>query len=58
MQYGEYRKIIAFNWADRENEMMTWAEMDILIQPLLNYYRGAAELEFQLIDAKESLWTN
>lgn len=58
MQYGEYRKIIAFNWADRENEIMTWAEMDILIQPLLNYYRGAAELEFQLIDAKESLWTN
>ena len=58
MQYGEYRKIIAFNWADRLNEIQTWAEMDILIQPYLNYYRGAAELEFQLIDAKETLWIN
>ena len=58
MQYGEYRKVIAFNWADKLNEIMTWAEMDILIQPYLNYYRGAAELEFQLIDAEETLWIN
>ena len=58
MQYGEYRKIIAFNWADRLNEILTWAEMDVLIQPYLNYFRGAAELEFQLIDAKESKWIN
>ncbi len=58
MQYGEYRQVIAFNWADRLNEILTWAEMDILIRPYLNYFRGAAELEFQLIDAKESKWIN
>ena len=56
MQYGIYRKIIAFNWASRLDEILSWAEMDVIVQPYLNYYRGTAELEFQLIDAKESLW--
>ncbi len=54
-QHGEYRKIIAFNWADRLPEIVMWQRMDIVVHPYLNYYRSEASLELQLIDAKESL---
>ncbi len=56
LQYEDYRRIIAFNWANRLDEILSWAEMDVLVRPYLNYYRGTAELEYQLIDAKESSW--
>ncbi len=55
MQDGEYRHIIAFNWACRVQELVMWAQMDVLIHPYLDYYRGTARLELQLIDARESL---
>jgi single-stranded-DNA-specific exonuclease len=55
MQDGEYRKIIAFNWADRLQDIVMWQRMDVVVHPYLNYYRSEATLELQLIDAKESL---
>ncbi len=53
MQEGEYRQIIAFNWAPRLQELLLWQQMDMVIHPRLDYYRGEGRVELELIDAKE-----
>jgi single-stranded-DNA-specific exonuclease len=55
MQEGEFRHIIAFNWADRVQELLMWAQMDVVVHPYLDFYRGEPSIEMQLIDAKEAL---
>ena len=54
MQEGEYRDIIAFNWAENAQKIVIWAKFDIVVQPALNYFRGRNQVELKLIDAKEN----
>jgi len=53
MQDGTFRQIIAFNWAPRLQELLLWQQMDMVIYPHLDYYRGEGRVELELIDAKE-----
>ncbi len=53
MQEGEYRDIIAFGWAEYAQQIVLWAKFDVVVQPSLNFFRGSAQVELKLIDAKE-----
>ena len=54
MQEGEYRDIIAFNWAENAQKIVLWAKFDVVVQPALNYFRGVNQVELKLIDAKDN----
>ena len=53
-QNGDYRKVMAFNWRDRLDEIVSCPELDLVVYPYFNEYRGTSSLELQLIDFKPS----
>ncbi len=54
LQGKTYQHIIGFNWAQRVEELLMWAQMDVVVCPYLDTYRGEPRIEMQLIDAQES----
>lgn len=50
-----YCKVMAFNWKNRFEELISSPELDLVVYPYLNEYRNSSSVELQLIDLKPSI---